>query len=125
MLETWIPLQLGSLYDYLGLDSTDIDNIISNVLEFLDITDETSISSKILHIVANTMMYRYALNELSVSYQASVDGSSYNRQQVFEHVKELLANAESESSQYTMLSTVGEVIYTQNPYDLSTYFISI
>jgi len=117
-LSNFIPSYLGEIYNYLAWSSTQVDFIISETLEFLNITAEDDVDSKTLHAVAKIKSLEQALKDLSTSFKFSGDGVNVDTTNVYEQVKENLANAHAS---YQETITVGTIEYKNDPYDLASY----
>ena len=118
-LSTWIPSYMGKLNDYLAWDDgSQVDFIISEVLEELNINSEDEVDEKTLHAVAKVKALEFALRDLSIGFKFSGDGVSIDPTSVFEQVQNMLSLAYSE---YQPAIVAGKINYTNDPYNPATY----
>lgn len=125
-LSTYAQDFLGNLYSYLDYSGSTLSFIVDETLEAMDLTSETEITAsntKAAHAILRVKALEQCLNDLSIDFKISADGSSYDRQQVFDMVQKRLETAYADAESYLPETkiVVGEVDYTENPYDIKTY----
>lgn len=94
---------LGELAGILGMDDIVVSEAVNDALlgyGVSDITKATDIAR--LRSAARVAAWRMALARASAMYQFSADGASYSRQQVTEHIRNMLALEEAGAATFGM-----------------------
>jgi hypothetical protein len=127
-LSDYLVSCLGGLATQLGWSgsSTAITTVVNNTLEAYPATLEINCTdSTKLHKLADYYLWKMVKTEIAFDINYNADGVSLSRSQMFDHISELESDAFSAAipylSEYAV--TTIDTDYTQNPYDISTYFV--
>jgi hypothetical protein len=125
-LTDYLTARLGGLATQLNWISTNLAVVIDDALEAYPATLEADCTDLVkLHRLADYFLWKAVKTELAMDYNFSADGANQSRSQMFDHISDLESDAFSSAipylSEYAI--TVAEVDYTQNPYDIGSYFV--
>lgn len=117
-LKTYLTERYTNIGNQLGWSSSDFDLIVSDTLEVLDITSEAETSAIKLHAVSVYLLWKKALETVSLDFDFSADGSSYKRSDLHAQVLKNLAMAESDAMVYlpNYQIEIGTLTNTEDPY---------
>lgn len=123
-LADYLNSVLGGLASQLGwsvVAGNSYDFIVSETLEkYGVVTEIDATDTNKLHALGKVCLWKQVLIEVSFDYSFSADGATYNRNQLYEMIKQNYADALADASQYdpNNLITVGTVTTEQNPYQV-------
>lgn len=113
---------LGKVAAVLELVSADFEESVIDVLLQYGVSDISSATNiQKLRALAKVAAWKKAVEEVSVSYDFSADGGSYNRSQMQELCAKSLAAAESDAGDYLPALRIGidTLSFSQDPYNYS------
>lgn len=122
-LKTYLTDRYTSIGNQLGWDSDDFDLIVTDTLETLGASSEAEETNVIkLHAIAIYLLWKKALETVSLDYDFSADGASYKRSDLHSQVLKNLEIAESEAMVYLPYyqAEIGTITDTGDPYSYSS-----
>jgi hypothetical protein len=124
--ETYIEHYAEDVYSELGWNDVDEQFIIDETLEAYGVATEVLATELVkAHAILRFKIWERALNAVSLDYNFSSDGASFNRQQMYEMIKRNYDAAYAEASPYLpgYSIEIGNLDYNNtDPYSQKPYY---
>lgn len=122
-LNTYLTDRYTAIGNQLGWTSDDFNVIVEDTLETIGVSSEAEETNLIkLHAIAIYLLWKKALETVTLDFNFSADGASYSRSDMHSQILKNLEIAESEALAYMPYYQVemGTLTYIEDPYSYSS-----